>query len=104
MDAGSTYADARDRLEKDHPDVKKKVLVIEVTPDIPNDGVQFGKLKSPGAGVTKFVVLMLGILVGAAIYLPAAIPNIPHSSCHTVLILWWSFRSGPGAARRTLLL
>jgi len=41
VDAGSTYADARDRIEKDHPDVKKKVVVIEVTPDIPNDGVQF---------------------------------------------------------------
>jgi len=35
-------------------------------------------LKSPGAGVKKFVVLMVGILVGAAVYLPAALPNIPN--------------------------
>lgn len=35
-------------------------------------------LKSPGAGVTKFVVLMMGVLIGAAVYLPAAIPNIPN--------------------------
>jgi phosphonate transport system substrate-binding protein len=41
VDAGSTYADARTRLEKDHPDVMDKVSVIEVTVDIPNDGVQF---------------------------------------------------------------
>lgn len=35
-------------------------------------------LKSPGAGITKFMVLLVGILVGAAIYLPAALPNIPN--------------------------
>ena len=40
-DAGSTYADARTRLEKDHPDVMTKVNVIKVTTEIPNDGVQF---------------------------------------------------------------
>jgi uncharacterized oligopeptide transporter (OPT) family protein len=33
-------------------------------------------LKSPGAGVQKFMVLMAGIVVGAAIYLPAALPEI----------------------------
>lgn len=41
VDAGSTYVDARIRLEQDHPDVMKKVSVIKLTVDIPNDGVQF---------------------------------------------------------------
>jgi phosphonate transport system substrate-binding protein len=41
VDAGATYVDARTRIEKDHPDVMEKVVVIEVTEDIPNDGVQF---------------------------------------------------------------
>ena len=40
-DAGATYVDARTRIEKDHPDVMKKLVVIKVTPSIPNDGVQF---------------------------------------------------------------
>ena len=40
-DAGATYVDARTRIEKDHPDVMKKLIVIKVTPSIPNDGVQF---------------------------------------------------------------
>ncbi|NOY08042.1 MAG: phosphate/phosphite/phosphonate ABC transporter substrate-binding protein [Spirochaetes bacterium] len=40
-DAGATYVDARTRIEKDHPDVMKKLVVIAVTPAIPNDGVQF---------------------------------------------------------------
>ncbi len=41
VDAGATYLDARDIIEKDHPDVMEKVIVFEVTADIPNDGVQF---------------------------------------------------------------
>ena len=41
IDAGATYMDARTRIEEDHPDVMEKVVVIEVTADIPNDGVQF---------------------------------------------------------------
>lgn len=41
IDAGATYVDARTRIEDDHPDVMEKVVVIEVTTDIPNDGVQF---------------------------------------------------------------
>ena len=40
-DAGATYVDARTRIEEDHPDVMEQVVVIEVTEDIPNDGVQF---------------------------------------------------------------
>jgi phosphonate transport system substrate-binding protein len=41
VDAGATYVDARTRIEKQHPDVMEKVLVIGLTIDIPNDGVQF---------------------------------------------------------------
>ncbi|MCD6284546.1 MAG: phosphate/phosphite/phosphonate ABC transporter substrate-binding protein [Anaerolineae bacterium] len=40
-DAGATYVDARSTIEDDSPDVMDKVLVIGVTEDIPNDGVQF---------------------------------------------------------------
>lgn len=38
-DAGATYADARNSVEKDLPDVKEKVVVIAESPDIPNDNV-----------------------------------------------------------------
>ncbi len=41
VDAGACYVDARTRIEKDHPDVMEKVVVIDITADIPNDGVQF---------------------------------------------------------------
>jgi phosphonate transport system substrate-binding protein len=41
VDAGATYVDARTRIEKDHADVMEKVIVIEQSVDIPNDGVQF---------------------------------------------------------------
>ena len=41
VDAGATYVDARSRIEDDYPDVMDKVVVIDVTEDIPNDGVQF---------------------------------------------------------------
>ncbi len=44
IDAGATYVDARSRIEDDHPDVMEKVVVIEVTTDIPNDGVQFSPI------------------------------------------------------------
>jgi len=40
-DAGATYVDARSRIEEDYPDVMEQVIVIEVTEDIPNDGVQY---------------------------------------------------------------
>ena len=39
--AGATYVDARGTIEEDSPDVMEQVVVIEVTEDIPNDGVQF---------------------------------------------------------------
>ena len=40
-DAGASYVDARGTIEEDNPDVMEKVVVIAVTEDIPNDGVQF---------------------------------------------------------------
>jgi phosphonate transport system substrate-binding protein len=44
VDAGATFVDARQSIKKDHPDVNDKVKVINVSVNIPNDGVQF----SPG--------------------------------------------------------
>ncbi len=41
VDAGATYVDARTRVEGDFPTVMEEVVVIGVTTDIPNDGVQF---------------------------------------------------------------
>jgi phosphonate transport system substrate-binding protein len=38
---GSCYVDARTRIEKENPDVMEKVLVLKVSVNIPNDGVQF---------------------------------------------------------------
>jgi phosphonate transport system substrate-binding protein len=40
-DAGATYVDARSTIEEEHADVMEQVVVIELTEDIPNDGVQF---------------------------------------------------------------
>jgi len=40
-DVGATYVDARTRIEADYPDVMEQVIVIAVTEDIPNDGVQY---------------------------------------------------------------
>ncbi len=40
-DAGSSYVDARGTVEEDYPDVMDVIQVIEVSADIPNDGVQF---------------------------------------------------------------
>jgi len=41
VQAGACYVDARTRIEKDKPDVMEKVLVLQVSAPIPNDGVQF---------------------------------------------------------------
>lgn len=41
VDGGACYVDARTRIEDDHPDVMEKIAVIEVSVNIPNDGVQF---------------------------------------------------------------
>jgi phosphonate transport system substrate-binding protein len=41
VDAGATYVDARTAIEEENPDVMEKVRVVEISPPIPNDGVQF---------------------------------------------------------------
>lgn len=40
-DAGSSYVDARTRVEGDYPDVMDVIKIIEISIDIPNDGVQY---------------------------------------------------------------
>jgi phosphonate transport system substrate-binding protein len=40
-DAGASFTDARANIQADHPDVMDKVIVIKVSGNIPNDGVQF---------------------------------------------------------------
>lgn len=41
VNAGASYVDARTTIEDDNPDVMDVVKVIAISPDIPNDGVQF---------------------------------------------------------------
>lgn len=38
-DAGATYDDARNGVEDELPDVKEQVVVVAISPDIPNDNV-----------------------------------------------------------------
>lgn len=40
-DAGSSYVDARSSQEEDYPDIMDVLEVIEISPPIPNDGVQY---------------------------------------------------------------
>ncbi|HSG43220.1 MAG TPA: PhnD/SsuA/transferrin family substrate-binding protein, partial [Anaerolineales bacterium] len=40
-DAGASFVDARTLIEGDYPDVMEKVNIVEISIDIPNDGVQF---------------------------------------------------------------
>jgi phosphonate transport system substrate-binding protein len=40
-DAGSSFVDARANLTEDYPDIMEVITVIEVSVDIPNDGVQY---------------------------------------------------------------
>jgi phosphonate transport system substrate-binding protein len=40
-DAGSTYVDARESVRNEYPDVMDEVVVIELTPGMPNPGIQF---------------------------------------------------------------
>jgi phosphonate transport system substrate-binding protein len=40
-DAGATFVDARSNVEDELADVKDKVLVIETSPEIPNDTISF---------------------------------------------------------------
>jgi len=40
-DAGATYVDARENVKDNYPDVMETITILEVTTDIPNDGIQF---------------------------------------------------------------
>ena len=40
-DAGSSFVDARSGMEEDYPDIMEALTILEVSVDIPNDGVQF---------------------------------------------------------------
>jgi phosphonate transport system substrate-binding protein len=40
-EVGATYVDARTSVEEQYPDVMDKVVVISLSADIPNDGVQY---------------------------------------------------------------
>jgi len=40
-DAGACFVDARTLIQKDHGDVMDKVIVLQESGNIPNDGVQF---------------------------------------------------------------
>ena len=42
-DAGATFVDARGNIADEYPDVNDKILVIEESAEIPNDGLQFIK-------------------------------------------------------------
>jgi phosphonate transport system substrate-binding protein len=55
-DFATSYIDARSRIEEQFPDIMEKTTVIEVMPDIPNDGIQF---------VTNMPVALKGKLVKA---------------------------------------
>jgi phosphonate transport system substrate-binding protein len=40
-DAGASFVDARSNLTDDYPDIMEALTVIEVSVDVPNDGVQY---------------------------------------------------------------
>jgi len=60
VDAGASYVDARSRIEDDYPDVMEEVVVIALTEDIPNDGVQFSPVV-PQEMRNKIVAALLEI-------------------------------------------
>jgi phosphonate transport system substrate-binding protein len=60
VDAGACFVDARSLIQKDHPDVMEKVVVIQVSAPIPNDGVQFHP-SIPGDLQQKIVSGLLAI-------------------------------------------
>jgi phosphonate transport system substrate-binding protein len=61
VDAGACYADARTRIQKDKPDVMEKVKVVQVSANIPNDGLQFHP-SVPQAMRDKIVNALLEII------------------------------------------
>lgn len=57
-DAGSSYVDARGTVEEDYPDVMDVIKVIEISADIPNDGVQFVPSFDPEVRATLVSALL----------------------------------------------
>jgi len=60
-DAGASFVDARASVEDEFPDVMDKVLQIEISVEIPNDGVQFAK-GFPAEIQTKLVDALIKII------------------------------------------
>jgi phosphonate transport system substrate-binding protein len=60
-DAGACFVDARANIQKDHPDVMEKVIVLKESGNIPNDGVQFSP-SVPAALRDQIVEALLGII------------------------------------------
>lgn len=60
-DAGACFVDARTLLQKDHGDVMDKVVIVEESGNIPNDGVQFSP-SVPQALQDQIVDALLGIM------------------------------------------
>ncbi len=60
-DAGACFIDARANIQKDHADVMDKVVVVAISNDIPNDGVQFSP-KMPAALRDKIIDGILAII------------------------------------------
>jgi phosphonate transport system substrate-binding protein len=60
-DAGACFIDARANIQKDHPDVMDKVVVVAISGDIPNDGVQFSP-KMPADLQNKIIDGLLAII------------------------------------------
>ena len=60
-DAGASFVDARASVEDEFPDVMDKVLQIEISVEIPNDGVQFAK-DFPAEIQTKLVDALIKII------------------------------------------
>jgi phosphonate transport system substrate-binding protein len=60
-DAGACFVDARTLIQKDHPDVMDKVIVIQQSSNIPNDGVQFHP-SVPQELRTKIVDALLALI------------------------------------------
>ncbi|MCB0077503.1 MAG: phosphate/phosphite/phosphonate ABC transporter substrate-binding protein [Anaerolineales bacterium] len=67
-EVGATFVDARGNIEDEHPDVMEKVIVIETSPEIPNDTVSFASSlpEETRATLTKALLDMAGTEEGAA--------------------------------------
>jgi phosphonate transport system substrate-binding protein len=60
-DAGACFVDARTLIQKDHGDVMDRVVIVQESGNIPNDGVQFSP-SLPQATQDQIVDALLGIM------------------------------------------